>query len=163
MPCICCSEEEAVDDLPQDTRHVGGRVRTRYFPVTTHLLHYPVLPGTLKIPITAKSFWVQCPTFVTPLSPGLTWAPKHTECKFGFPWHQTHGVSRNNIQFPKHPLSVQPVNLLLTWNWGSWYRLCMLRTNSVLSSDASHVVLSHSRFDKMAKTGKFQLLNLHVQ
>ena len=152
-----------IDDLTSDTWHGDDRVRKRHFSVKTYLIYCSIWPGTLKIWINAESFWVQCPTFVTPLSPGLTWAPKHTECKFGFPWHQTHGVSRNNIQFPKHPLSVQPVNLLLTWNWGSWYRLCMLRTNSVLSSDASHVVLSHSRFDKMAKTGKFQLLNLHVQ
>ena len=73
------------------------------------------------------------------------------------------GISRSNIQFTKHPLSVQQVNLLLTWYWGSWYRLCMLRAKSVLSSDASHVVLSHSWFDKVGKTGKFQLLNLYVQ
>lgn len=55
------------------TQGMGGRVvDTILPPVTTHLLHYPVLPGTLKIPITAESFWVQCPTFITPLSPGLT-------------------------------------------------------------------------------------------
>ena len=29
-----------------------------------------------KISINTESFWVQCPTFITPLSPGLTWAPK---------------------------------------------------------------------------------------
>ena len=78
------------------------QVRTRYGHVTTHLIYYPILPGTLKI-LTAESFWMQCPTCITPLSQDSRELPKHIECEFGFPWHQIRGV---NIQFPKHPLSV---------------------------------------------------------
>ena len=65
-----------IDDLTEDTCHEGDRVQTRYFPLKTHLICYSIKPATLNIWINAESFWVQCPTFITPLSPGLTRAPK---------------------------------------------------------------------------------------
>ena len=43
-----CSDEETADDLPQDTEHVGGRVRTSNYDVTTHLIQYLILPGILN-------------------------------------------------------------------------------------------------------------------
>ena len=63
------SDEKIADDLP--TWHVGGRTRTRYYHVATHLVHYLILPGILKIQITETSFWVQCPTFITPAFGGV--------------------------------------------------------------------------------------------
>ena len=65
-----------IDDLPEDSWHEGDTVQTRHFFLKTHLIHYPIQAGTLNIWINAESLWVQCPTFITPLSPGLTWAPK---------------------------------------------------------------------------------------
>lgn len=50
-PCnmFLCSDEETADDLPQDTEHVGGRVRTSNYDATTHLIQYLILPGILKL------------------------------------------------------------------------------------------------------------------
>ena len=44
--------------------------------------------------------------------PALTWLTKHKGEWVGFPWHQICGVSRNNIQLPKHPWGVQQCNLI---------------------------------------------------
>ena len=46
--------------------HVAIWVRTGHCHITTHLIHYLILPGTLKIQITENSFWVQGPTFMNP-------------------------------------------------------------------------------------------------
>ena len=46
--------------------HVAICVRTRHCHITTNLIHYLILPGTLKIQITENSFWVQGPTFKNP-------------------------------------------------------------------------------------------------
>ena len=70
-----CSDED-YRWLPEDSWHEGDTVQTRHFFLKTHLIHYPIQAGTLNIWINAESLWVQCPTFITPLSPGLTWAPK---------------------------------------------------------------------------------------
>ena len=66
-----------------------------------------------------NSFWGQCPTFITPLAQHSPELPKHKGEWVGFPWHQICGVSRNNIQFPKHPLGVQQRNLIQIGNCGS--------------------------------------------
>ena len=86
---------------------------------TTQLIHYPILPGTLKIPVTGDSFWVQCPTFIIPLAQHSPELPKHKGEWVGFPWHQICGVLQNNIQFSKHPLDVQQHNLIKIGNQGS--------------------------------------------
>ena len=108
-----------IDDLPEDTCHEGDRVQTRYFPLKTHLICYSIKAGTLNIWINAESLWVQCPTFITPLSPGPPELPKHRETESGLPWDQICGVSRNNMQFLQTPLGVQQGHLILTANPGS--------------------------------------------
>ena len=66
-----------------------------------------------------QSFWVQCPTFITPLDQQSPELPKHKGEWVGFPWHQICGVLWNNIQFSKHPLDVQQHNLIRIGNQGS--------------------------------------------
>ena len=51
---------------------------------TTQLIHYPILPGTLKIPVTGDSFWVQCPTFITPLAQQSPEPQDTRESELGF-------------------------------------------------------------------------------
>ena len=61
---------------------MGGRARTRYYHVATHLIHYLILPRILKIQITENSFWVQCPTFIIPASGTSPESPNHSESGF---------------------------------------------------------------------------------
>ena len=103
------SDEKIADDLP--TWHVGGRTRTRYYHVATHLVHYLILPGILKIQITETSFWVQCPTFITPAFGASPESPNHSESGFFFDnkyvvslptvtsFPNTHLVSSKSVYF----------------------------------------------------------------
>ena len=65
-----------------------------------------------------NSFWVQFPTFISLLAQHSPELPKHKGEWVGFPWHQICGVSRNIIQFPKHPWGVQERNLIWRGNQG---------------------------------------------
>ena len=135
------SDEKIADDLP--TWHVGGRARTRYYHVATHLIHYLILPGILKIQVTENSFWVQCPTFITPAFEASPESLNHSESGFlsdnkyvvslptatSFP--NTHWVSSKSVYF--------------------WFEIYWVNADSagwglktILSSDASHEVQSHS-------------------
>ena len=108
-----------IDDLPEDSWHEGDTVQTRYFPLKTHLICYSIKPGTLNIWINAESFWVQCPTFITPLSPGLTWAPK---AQGEWVWvSDTKSVVslETTCSSSNHPLGVHQGHLILTANPGS--------------------------------------------
>ena len=117
------------------------KVRTRYGHVTTHLIYYPILPGTLKISVTAESFWMQCPTCITSLSPELTWAPKAHRVWVWVSLNQIHGVSSNNIQFPKHPLGVRKSILFRYKIWGVSRDSACWGLKTVLNSDDSEVVV----------------------
>jgi len=61
-----------------------------------------------------------------------------------FPWHQICGVSTNSNQFPKHPLGIQQVHLLLIPIHGVTADSAGWELESVLGLDASHEVPSHS-------------------
>ena len=115
-----------IDDLTEDTCHEGDRVQTRYFPAKTQLIYYPRLSGTLNISINAESFWVQCPTFITPpglmsnfhYSPGFTWASLRLtgRVSLGFPDTKSVVSLETTCNSSKHPLGVQQGNLILTAN-----------------------------------------------
>ena len=137
---ICCSDED-YRWLARGHMVWGWKGPNKIHPVTTHLIYYPILPGTLKIPVTGNSFWVQCPTFITPLGQQSPELPKHKGERVGFPWHQICGVSRNNIQLPKHPWGVQQHNLIRRGNQGRSHVFGMLSLRIVLSSGANHVCL----------------------
>ena len=45
-----------IDDLPHNTQHVSGRIRTRHYSVTVHLIKYLILPEILIMQRTGKGF-----------------------------------------------------------------------------------------------------------
>ena len=142
--CIPCSDEKIADDLPQDMACVfQGQDKI--------LACYNLFDTVLDYPRNSENTdnWKQlmgaiCTSIAPPLW-SITWTASHRgEWFWVFPSHQICGVSTNSSQFPKHPLGVQQVHLLLmgidgvtadSEGWG-------LKT--VLSSDASHEVLSQS-------------------
>ena len=128
-------------------KHVNGLVRTRYCHVTTHLIHC-WFARNLKI----QSFWVQGPTvlFTSPQT-----SPEPPNDRGGgvsfFCWYETHGFSTNTIQFQTPSNSQHPVGKPLSIDVS--YQICGVSANdigwviqTVLTSKASHVILSHSYF-----------------
>ena len=102
-----CSDEETADDLPQDTSMwVVGSGQVTY-DVTTHRLQYLIPPGVRKIQLTCKSFWMQCPTFITSPSQASSKPPPHrAEWAWVKPWQRICGVSTNINQFPRYLLGI---------------------------------------------------------
>ena len=116
LPLIWCSDEDYKWPDWDIMRLIGSEQDTS---LSQHLIYYPLLPGTLNIWINAESLWVQCPTFIIPLSTGLTWAPK---AQGEWVWvSNTKPVMslETTCNSSKHPLGIQQGHLILTANPGS--------------------------------------------
>lgn len=117
--------------------HVGIWVTTRHCHITTHLIHYLILPGTLKIQIPENSFWIQCRTFITPL---FGTSPEPTNHRGNWVWifprHQMCDVSTKSNQFSKYPRASNKSIYFWSKNCGvtadsaGWGLLTVLRSDA---------------------------------
>ena len=146
-PCniISCSNEKIADDFSQDMA-CGWQDQDKiacYNPFDT----LPHSPRNSENTEKWEQFLVATCTLISPFFWSITWAPDHRGQSLDllrFPWHQICGVSTNSNQFPKHPLGVQQVHLLLIPIHGVTADSVGWGLKSVLSLDASREVPSHS-------------------
>lgn len=139
LALICCSDRG--QQMTWLRTHGMGMIgsRKRHFPVKTYLIYCSIQPGALKIWINAESFWVQYPTYITPLSPGLTWAPR---AQGDWGWISPNTTSVVSLETTSNSSNTPgcPTGAMYFWQptqESVW--LCQMRAQNCLSSDASHV------------------------